>query len=200
MSISMNQVRLRFIPYNARLIDARKSRGLRQSDLAIMCGISTAYMGHIETLRVIPSSDTRQEICSALQLEEDYLFPDALMAAVKEGLFEHRLAELEGKQIIRLTETRQSRMLPPHITDEEMVHLAEQSILKDKVKQILHKLTPRERAVIEARFGLGEGGAKTLDEVASMFGVTRERVRQIEVKALRKLRHPSISQSLKDFL
>ena len=65
---------------------------------------------------------------------------------------------------------------------------------------MLKTLTPREEKVLALRFGLEDGNPKTLEEVGRVFNVTRERIRQIEAKALRKLRHPSRSKKLKDFL
>ena len=65
---------------------------------------------------------------------------------------------------------------------------------------VLDTLTPREKKVLELRFGLADGRTRTLEEVGKEFNVTRERIRQIEAKALRKLRHPSRSKKLKDFL
>ena len=73
-------------------------------------------------------------------------------------------------------------------------------ILKDEIDDLLLTLTEREEQVLRLRFGLGGGSPKTLEEVGQIFGVTRERIRQIEAKALRKLRHPSRSRKLKDFL
>ena len=74
------------------------------------------------------------------------------------------------------------------------------SMLREELKSALESLTDRERQVIELRFGLLDGRARTLEEVGKEFNVTRERIRQIEAKALRKLRHPSRSKRLKDFL
>lgn len=73
-------------------------------------------------------------------------------------------------------------------------------LLKDEIDDILLTLTEREEKVIRLRFGLEDGKARTLEEVGQMFGVTRERIRQIEAKALRKLRHPSRSRKLRDYL
>ncbi len=73
-------------------------------------------------------------------------------------------------------------------------------LLKEQLGDVLSTLTPREAKVLRLRFGLDDGRARTLEEVGSEFGVTRERIRQIEAKALRKLRHPSRSKKLKDFL
>jgi RNA polymerase primary sigma factor len=73
-------------------------------------------------------------------------------------------------------------------------------MLQEQLGSVLHELTEREQKVIELRFGLTDGTAKTLEEVGQQFGVTRERIRQIEAKTLSKLRHPSRAQQLKDYL
>lgn len=74
------------------------------------------------------------------------------------------------------------------------------TLLKEQLTEVLSTLTPREKDVLKLRFGLEDGKARTLEEVGKNFHVTRERIRQIEAKALRKLRHPSRSKKLKDFL
>ena len=74
------------------------------------------------------------------------------------------------------------------------------TLLRDQLDEVLETLTVREKRVLELRFGLEDGRSRTLEEVGQHFGVTRERIRQIEAKALRKLRHPSRSKKLKDFL
>jgi RNA polymerase primary sigma factor len=75
-----------------------------------------------------------------------------------------------------------------------------QALLKEQLLEVLDTLTPREEKVLRMRFGLVDGRTRTLEEVGQIFNVTRERIRQIEAKALRKLRHPSRSKLLKDFL
>lgn len=74
------------------------------------------------------------------------------------------------------------------------------TLLKEQLKEVLSTLTEREQKVLRLRFGLDDGRARTLEEVGKVFNVTRERIRQIEAKALRKLRHPSRSRKLKDYL
>lgn len=77
---------------------------------------------------------------------------------------------------------------------------ASYELLKEQLENVLDTLTDREENVLRLRFGLDDGRTRTLEEVGKVFGVTRERIRQIEAKALRKLRHPSRSKQLKDFL
>ena len=72
--------------------------------------------------------------------------------------------------------------------------------LKEQTSKVLRTLTPREEQVLKMRFGVGDGAEHTLEEAGRSFNVTRERIRQIEAKALRKLRHPSRSRKLKDYL
>ena len=77
---------------------------------------------------------------------------------------------------------------------------ASHQMLREQVEQVLNQLTERERRVLQLRFGLEDGHSRTLEEVGKEFGVTRERIRQIEVKALRKLRHPRLGKKLRDYL
>lgn len=77
---------------------------------------------------------------------------------------------------------------------------ASYTLLREQLDDVLHTLTDREQKVLRLRFGLDDGRARTLEEVGQKFGVTRERIRQIEAKTLRKLRHPSRSKKLKDYL
>ncbi len=89
------------------------------------------------------------------------------------------------------------------IPDEEAREPADAAsfaLLKGQLEDVLHTLTPREEKVLRLRFGLDDGRARTLEEVGQVFGVTRERIRQIEAKALRKLRHPKRSSALKDYV
>ena len=86
----------------------------------------------------------------------------------------------------------------PDSADSTEIDVAKE--LREQLEEVLSTLTPREEHVIKLRFGLYDGRTRTLEEVGKEFDITRERIRQIEAKALRKLRHPSRSRKLKDFL
>jgi RNA polymerase primary sigma factor len=93
--------------------------------------------------------------------------------------------------------------LSDFVEDQEAISPAEAAsnlILREQIEDVLGKLTPREREVLKMRFGLDDGYPRTLEEVGRHFKVTRERIRQIEAKALKKLRHPSKSRKLREFL
>ncbi len=104
---------------------------------------------------------------------------------------ESPIGEEEDSHLSDFIEDRNA--LPP-------VDAASKQLLKEQIDEVLSALTPRERRVLQLRFGLEDGRSRTLEEVGLEFKVTRERIRQIEAKALRKLRHPSRSRKLKDYL
>ncbi len=123
------------------------------------------------------------------------------------------ISEEKVREIIKIAQEPVSLETP--IGEEEDSHLgdfipdedapapaeaAAFALLKEQLTDVLDTLTPREEKVLRLRFGLDDGRARTLEEVGKEFNVTRERIRQIEAKALRKLRHPSRSKKLKDFL
>jgi RNA polymerase primary sigma factor len=96
-----------------------------------------------------------------------------------------------------------SSILGDFIEDDKMegpVDAATGQLLKEQIREALHILNEREREVVEMRFGLKDGQEHTLEEVGKYYGVTRERIRQIEAKALRKLRQPNRSRPLRDYL
>jgi RNA polymerase primary sigma factor len=104
---------------------------------------------------------------------------------------ESPIGEEEDSRLGDFIEDRNA--LPP-------VDAASRQLLKEQIDEVLSSLTPREQRVLQLRFGLEDGRSRTLEEVGKEFNVTRERIRQIEAKVLRKLRHPSRSRKLRDYL
>ncbi len=132
---------------------------------------------------------------------------------VEEVAEELKMPADKVREIMRISQEPVSLETP--IGEEEDSHLgdfipdddalapadaASHTLLKEQLSEVLYTLTPREEKVLRMRFGLKDGKPRTLEEVGREFNVTRERIRQIEAKALRKLRHPSRSKKLKDFL
>jgi RNA polymerase primary sigma factor len=124
-----------------------------------------------------------------------------------------RRAAAKVRRIVRISQEPMSMETPvgneenstlgDFIEDDSIVGPAEAAsgeLLREQVHTALDQLNRREREVLEMRFGLKDGQAHTLEEVGQEFGVTRERIRQIEAKALRKLRHPIRSRKLRDYL
>lgn len=124
-----------------------------------------------------------------------------------------RRASAKVRRIIRISQEPMSLEMPigtgedsslaDFIEDESIpgpIDTASRELLREQMRDLLDSLSPRERGVLELRFGLKDGQGRTLEEVGRIFGVTRERVRQIEAKALRKLRHPKSSRKLRDYL
>ena len=165
----------------------------------------------------------REPTMEELALRSDLLDQDAKTAILRaraagESLppsLEHRLRRtaVKARRIMRISQepmsletpvgTEDSGMLADFIEDDTVPGPADATssqLLKEQLHSILDSLNDRERAVLEMRFGLKDGESHTLEEVGQAFGVTRERVRQIESKALRKLRHPGRSRKLRDFL
>jgi RNA polymerase primary sigma factor len=166
---------------------------------------------------------SREATMEELALELDYLTPaevEAIKASLSRGeepdpLLDRkwRTATSKIRNIMRISQEPMSLELPvgseettqlvDFIEDEsavEPVDAASSRLLREQVRNVLGFLSEREREVLEMRFGLKDGKDHTLEEVGRQFGVTRERIRQIEAKALRKLRHPSRSKVLRDYL
>ena len=133
---------------------------------------------------------TLEEVATALDLDPERV-RDILKISVTPISLEASIGEDSESKLGDFIEDRGS--LSP-------VEEASMSILKEQVQEVLNTLEDREAGVLAMRFGIGGGKSYTLEEVGNTFGVTRERIRQIEAKALRKMRHPSRSRRLKDFL
>jgi len=159
-----------------------------------------------------------------IAVEMDFIEPEEEREAIRKALAEGkslnptqkralRRATAKVRNIIRMAQepmsletpvgNEENSFLGDFIKDESApapVDAATQQLLREQVEKILEELNERERLVLEMRFGLIDGRNRTLEEVGNEFGVTRERIRQIEAKALRKLRHPQRSRKLRDYL
>ncbi len=165
----------------------------------------------------------REPTMEELALESDLLEPgetEAILFAQAAGeplspLLERRLRRVAAKvqRVMRISQEPMSLEMPVGLEDSGLLgdFIEDESVpgpadatssqlLKEQIRSSLDALGERERAVLEMRFGLKDGESHTLEDVGRAFGVTRERVRQIESKALRKLRHPGRSRKLRDFL
>ncbi len=173
--------------------------------------ITRALADQARTIRVpvhmVETINKTIRIARQMTLELNREPTDAELAK-KMGVTEEKIAEIK-----KISQDPVSLETP--IGEEEDSHLgdfladertmspedyATYEMLKDELKNVLDTLTVREKEVLELRFGLFDGSSHTLEEVGKKFKVTRERIRQIEAKALRKLRHPSRAKKLKDFL
>ncbi len=165
----------------------------------------------------------REPTMEELALESDLLEPEeteAILSAQAAGeplppSLERRLRRVAAKvrRVMRISQEPMSLEMPVGLEDSGLlgdfiedesvpgpVDATSSQLLKEQIRSSLDSLGERERAVLEMRFGLKDGESHTLEDVGRAFGVTRERVRQIESKALRKLRHPGRSRKLRDFL
>ncbi len=143
-----------------------------------------------QLLQDLGREPTPEEIAKEMNLDEDKV-REILKIAQEPVSLETPIGEEEDSH------------LGDFIPDDDAQAPAEAAtftLLKEQLMEVLDTLTPREQKVLRLRFGLDDGRARTLEEVGKEFDVTRERIRQIEAKALRKLRHPSRSKKLKDFL
>lgn len=166
----------------------------------------------------------RDPTAEEIAVEMDFIEEEAERVAIKEALAAGRpldamqkrtlkRAAAKVRRIKRVSQEPMSLEMPvgnedssslgDFIEDDSMpapADAASHQLLKEQMQEILEQLTERERRVLEMRFGLTDGIGRTLEEVGQEFGVTRERIRQIEAKALRKLRHPQRSRKLRDYL
>lgn len=145
---------------------------------------------HRRLLQEYGREPTADEIGQALEVTSDRV-EEILKISQEPVSLETPIGEEEDSHLADFIEDR-SAPAPPD--------LASYQLLKEQIDNVLSTLTDREKKVLQLRFGLVDGRSRTLEEVGKEFGVTRERIRQIEAKALRKLRHPTRSKKLRDFL
>jgi len=166
----------------------------------------------------------REPTGEEIALEMDFIEPEEERIAIRQAIAKGKplnpmqkralkRAEAKVRRIKRVSQEPMSLEMPvgnedssslgDFIEDDSLpapADAASQQLLREQMQEILEQLNERERKVLEMRFGLEDGMSRTLEEVGQEFGVTRERIRQIEAKALRKLRHPIRSRKLRDYL
>ena len=166
----------------------------------------------------------REPSAEEIALEMDFIEPEEERAAVRQAIargeplnpMQKRALKHAATKVRRIKRVSQepmslempvgnedSSLLGDFIEDDSLpapADAASQQLLREQMQEILEQLNERERRVLEMRFGLEDGVSRTLEDVGKEFGVTRERIRQIEAKALRKLRHPIRSRKLRDYL
>ena len=172
--------------FNNEVRKRRIELGLTQLQLGQLVEMGSQTIGHIESFKKYPTRDEGERIAEALGTTPQQLFPQWLeLFKPKRTTFttEHQADE----RILAYTNS------PMMITDgmENFECTLEKEIIGKKIHEVLNTITDREKKILSLRFGLEGDTPMTLEEVGAMFGVTRERIREIEAKALRKLRHPT---------
>jgi RNA polymerase primary sigma factor len=152
--------------------------------------INRLYRTNRRLAQEFGNEPSREEIGEAMEISADRV-AEIMSISRQPVSLEKPIGEDQDSQFGDFVEDKNSS--PPH-------EIAEGVLLKDKIYEVLAELNDREKRIIVLRFGLESGATMTLEEVGREFNVTRERIRQIEAKALRKLRHPSRSRKLKDYL
>jgi RNA polymerase sigma factor (sigma-70 family) len=185
---------------NARLADAVDGFGGAKL-VAATCNINVNALYAFVNLRDNPwkkrgLAPTAQAISNLLEIPAEELFPAQLYFMGLPATVERTYS---SAQIIPLLEARKLRLLPEAVEPNYEEPLDREALTKN-IDNVLHTLTPREEMIINMRFGLDGNGEHTLEEVGKVFAISRDRTRQIEAKALRKLRHPSRCKKLLPFL
>lgn len=188
--------------FNNEVRKRRIEKGLTQRQLSVLCGLSECSIGQLETFRRYPSERECRVISDTLDCEIETLFPKWIDYFTKRPttfVTEHLVTE-------RMIDHPELKALPAEVDTEEIVEQVDRDLLKEKIHKLLETIPDKEAKVLKLRFGLEPmpvnrwGSEPTLENVAHVFGVTRERIRQIEAKALRRLKHPSRRSKLQAFL
>jgi len=185
---------------NARLADAVENYGGAKI-VADMCDINVNAVYSFVNLRDNPwkkrgLAPTAQALSNLLEISAEELFPPQLYFMGLPATVERTFS---SAQIIPMLEARKLKLLPEAVEPNYEEPL-DRETLHSRVDDVLHTLTPREEMIISMRFGLDGNGEHTLEEVGKVFSVSRDRIRQIEAKGLRKLRHPARMKHLRPFL
>ena len=181
------KVRLELRVKNAELIRAREEIGWTQTEAAQKIGISQTALGSYETLRAYPGEEIQDKICEFYGLAKEEIFPEELRYVATINQPKKFITEkyIPKEKLISLTNV--NKKLLPHYTIEEEISKKELPALIDKT--LIELLTPRQSEIVKLRFGMERSHPHTLEEIANMLRITRERVRNIEMKAMRTLQY-----------
>ena len=188
------ELRFRMSVKNHELEKVRFARNLMQKEVAEAVGIGIASYCQIETCRLFPNEQLQKKIADFFNIEKEKLFPEFLKA------FSQKWNKTEKSRVVPISTisiaSRDALMLPSG-DYEEMIRSADNAVMAEKIRKVLDQMPNKERMIIEMRFGLLDGKDKDLGAVGQKFGVTRERVRQIEAKALERIRQSDTFKAIK---
>ena len=175
--------------FNWSLDRAIRAKGWSRREAAAACGVHWSTLAKWLAFKNHPRFAKAVEVSIVLGVSDETIFP----------------AEIKRLRITKQPEPvsfgREEALAFGMVTQEvDPERVAVQASLQESVQEAMHGLSERQQVVLRMRFGLDGGGARTLSELAALFGVGRERIRQIEAKALRMLRHPSRSDILRDYM
>ena len=193
-----SQIKFKVDAHHLSLINLRESKGFDQKTCAFNIGISQTYYGAIERCMRAPSEEEAAKIAKYFKVDVHDLFPKELLAFSKNW---SEIDKLQKEKIIESTELRISDLpnyleLPSPEDEDKVVDDASVFWKSKRVGDALRELPPKERDVLKFRHGFEDGICHTLEEAGKKFGVTRERIRQIEAKALERLRQSPILRSV----
>ena len=194
------EVGVRLIPFNHKMRLARRRLNLTQAALAEQIGVSQSLIGAIERWQLPTTKrgvERLEHIACILGIEVNDLFPEPLR-----NLPQAAFCSIETViDVVSLDELAASERVQIEDTD---VLLPDVAVMKDEmtavIRNTIESLSAKQRRILSLRFGLDNNGPHSLDEVAWLYGVSRERIRQIEAGALRQLRHPSYSRVLREYI
>lgn len=200
MAIDEFQFGLHKRVYNYNMKIAREAKGLTMRQLAekAACDLNTLYL--IQAFKQYPKEELKQRIAIVLEVPIDIIFPEDI-----KGLRIHSRKTIDDCTIT-LSEVKEIGSILDRDSilqeweDDVIARVDAQKYLPDTINKIVSTLTEREQSVIRMRYGLDGTNPMRLEEIGKLFGKSRNRISQIEQKALRKMRHPTSSKILKEFV